>query len=126
MSFKPKIELDWQIERGPEWLFVRLGSNDLKEYSGFQLAGRLWELLEKHLTYRLVLEFDDISILDSEKISQMVLLSKRILEHDGMLRLSGISQQNRAVMEACNIEDLFAMYEDRHGAVMGSSISEIE
>ncbi len=126
MKTDKEKECKWIVERGPECLFIRLRPHDLKDVTAEGLVNRLWALLEKHLTYRLMLEFDSAIVLDSEKISQLVLLSKRILQRDGMLRLSGLSRENQAVLEACNLEDLFPMYEDRHDAVMGARCQRVE
>ena len=48
---------DWgvDVDRGPDWLFVRLrpGTQDPGD-----MADKLWKLADRHFVYRLVLEMD--------------------------------------------------------------------
>ena len=41
---------------------------------------------------------DEIAVLDSTLIAQLIQLYKRIREHDGVLRLCGLSAYNRRVL----------------------------
>jgi len=111
-------ELD--VDRGPNWLFVKVGSPG-DEADILCLADQLWALLDRALTYRLVLEMDEIDVLRSLLIGQLVLLQKRIRRHGGMLRLSGVSADNRQVIERCSMADRFPAYRNRVEAVMGAS-----
>ena len=43
------------VDRGPDWLFVRLHDDSQPSDN---LADRLWQLMEKHFVYRLVLEME--------------------------------------------------------------------
>ena len=47
------------VERGPDWLLVRIRNLDRAEPET-PLAEQLWALLEQHFTYRLVLELDEV------------------------------------------------------------------
>ena len=84
-----------------------------------QLADHIWSLLEQHLTYRVVLEMDDIKVLRSELIAQLILLCRKIDHHGGVIRLSGISANNTKVLQACSLLDRLPAYRDRCEAVMG-------
>ena len=74
------------VDRGPDWIFVRVHPRD-----GFDdapgLAESVWTVLEQHFIYRVVLEIDEIALLHSPIIGQLVLLSKRVHTHGGLLRL---------------------------------------
>ncbi|HBO43452.1 MAG TPA: hypothetical protein DD670_05885 [Planctomycetaceae bacterium] len=111
---------DLDLSRGPDWLFVRLKNLDPDCPEADALADRIWSLLENHLTYRLVLELDDIEVLRSILIAQLIKLRRRILEHEGVIRLSGLSPDNREVLETCHLEDRLPSYHDRVEAVMAS------
>jgi anti-anti-sigma factor len=114
----PGYELD--VERGPDWLLVRVrGFCSTKNSESPPLADSLWRLLEQHFTYRLVLELDEVEVLDSELIGQLNRLYRRIEEHDGVMRLCGLSACNRRALHACRLDDKLLPYEDRVEAVMG-------
>ena len=116
-----QVAAGWRlnVERGPDWIFVRLQpaiDGDIDEAS---LAERIWSLLEQNFTYRLVLELDRVELLQSYMIAQMVLLSKRIHSHGGMLRLCGLSPVNQQVLHVCRLEGCLPNYDDRGAAVKG-------
>lgn len=115
---------DLDLSRGPGWLFVRVRHFDPDRPEVDALADRIWSLLDKHLVYRLVLELDEVELLRSILIGQLVSLQRRIVEHDGVIRLSGLSPHNREVLETCRLDDRLPAYEDRHEAVMGSTPSQ--
>ncbi len=111
----------WQLEvdRGPDWVFVRLRPRDDGEIDDFMLAEKIWEILEQSFTYRLVLELDNVEILRSYLIAQLVLLSKRINSHGGMLRLCGLTSANQEVVHVCRLDGCLPNYDNRGEAVMG-------
>jgi anti-anti-sigma factor len=119
LDLMPEWTMD--VERGPEWLFVRLHGPDNGEAEGTELANRVWAALEQHFTYRLVLELDDVPLLRSYMLGQLVMLHKRIHSHGGMLRLSGLSDVNLEALKACRLDHSFSRYATREDAVMTHS-----
>jgi anti-anti-sigma regulatory factor len=110
-------ELD--VERGPDWLFVRpRGSEDWTGRES-ELAEHLWSLLEQNLTHRLVLELDAIDRLTSGLIERLVSLQKRIHAHDGTLRISGLSDTNAILLDDSEWSAVLPHFSDREAAVMG-------
>lgn len=110
---------DLEVERGPDWLLVRI----LKQPEAPDappLADEVWEQLCRHFTYRLVLELNQIPVLNSHLIGQLVQLYKRIREHDGVIRICGLSAYNRQVLHTCNLDGHFPDYQDRVEAVLGA------
>lgn len=118
LAVAPGWELD--VERGPDWLLVKIRSQDGSSTDP-PLADGLWDLLERHFTYRVVLELDQVRVLNSYLIGQLVQLYKLIRRHDGVMRLCGLSPYNLAVLRTCRLEDRFLPYRDREEAVMGCS-----
>jgi anti-anti-sigma factor len=114
----PGCELN--VERGPDWLLVRIAKLDEAEPDAPQFAERVWRLLQQHFTYRLVLELDQIRLLTSRLIAQLVQLHGRIEEHSGVMRVCGLSPHNREVLHTCRLDDRLTPYENRQAAVMGS------
>jgi anti-anti-sigma factor len=116
-----QVAAGWRlnVERGPDWIFVRLQpavDGDVDEAS---LAEKIWSLLEQNFTYRLVLELEHVELLQSYMIAQMVLLSKRIHSHGGMLRLCGLSPVNQQVIHVCRLDGCLPNYDNRGAAVKG-------
>lgn len=112
-----KLELD----RGPGWLLVKLKGPDGDASETPPLADEIWSLLERHFVYRLVLELDEIDLLHSYLLGQLVLLDKRVREHDGIMRLCGLSSFNRQVLRTHGLNVRFPIYDDLEEAVMGGS-----
>jgi anti-anti-sigma factor len=112
-------ECDFDVERGPDWLLVRVRNLDLADAEAPPLADRLWQLLQQHFTYRLVLELDQVEVLDSYMVGQLMEVYGRIAEHEGVMRLCGLSPYNRQVLHACRLDDRLLPYCDRQEAVMG-------
>lgn len=113
------VHCELGVERGPDWLFVKLNNVDPDAFETLQLADHIWSLLEQHLTYRVVLEMGAVKILRSELVAQLVLLCRKIHHHGGVIRLSGLSANNQRVLQACSLLDRLPAYRDRFEAVMG-------
>ena len=115
----------WSIDcdRGPDCLVVRLRMPQRLERANREdrrrLASTLWNLLENHLTYRLVLECDEAPVFGSEVIGELVELRKRIADRAGMLRICGLSQENQSMLSAAAVAPQFPQYRTRREALMG-------
>jgi anti-anti-sigma factor len=116
LELAPEWTLD--IDRGPDWLFIRLRPphGDMGE---FPLAEMIWQRLEQCFCYRVVLELDDVTMLRSWIIGELVRLHKRVMTQGGMMRLSGLSSANEAVLRICRMNERFPAYRNRTDAVMG-------
>lgn len=116
-----QIAVSWglNVERGPDWIFVRLSPAADAGFDESELAEKIWTVLEQNFTYRLVLELDQLEILQSRLIAQLVLLTKRIHSHAGLLRLCGLSAFNQEVLRVCRLDGCLPNYDDRNSAVKG-------
>ncbi len=107
-----------ETERGPDGLFVRLHPENLDcDSSG--LADEIWKLLQQHFGHRLVLELDDVAVLRSNIINELIILYKRIGEADGLMRICGLTDACREVLQSAHLDTCLAQYRDREDAVMG-------
>lgn len=114
----PGWELD--VERGPDWLFVRVRCPDRPDADAPPLAEMIRQLMDQHFCYRVVLEMHDVRLLHSRLVGQLVLLHKRLAtQNGGVLRVSGLSPQNRMVLEMSRLDKRFPHYDNREQAVMG-------
>ena len=59
------------MDRGPNWLLVKVHSNQEGPLDDVPLAERVWHLMEEHFVYRLVLELDEVDVLDNLVIRQL-------------------------------------------------------
>lgn len=107
------------LDRGPDWLFVRLRPPKHATTLEVELAEPVWEALEQAFTYRLVLELDELQLMRSWTIGELVKLHKRIIAHGGTMRICGLSDGNQAVLRMFRLNDCFPQYRDRHDALMG-------
>jgi anti-anti-sigma factor len=116
-----QTDVSWRydVDRGPDWVFVRLHPDDEGSFSSESLAERLWSVLEQSFTYRLVLELDEVPILQSYLIAQLVMIGKRIHSHGGLLRLCGLSPANQEVIRLCRLDSCLPHFGNRGDAVMG-------
>ena len=109
-----------EVQRGPDWLLVRIKGFDPDDLDAPPLAERIRRLLQQHFTYRLVLELDQAPLLNSPLIGQLLDLYRWIEEHDGVMRVCGLSPYNRQVLHACRLDQQLLPYRDCREAVMGS------
>lgn len=109
---------DYAIERGPDWLFVRLQPGEGQPQE--EMAGDIWNLMGQHLVNRVVLEMDEVEQLNSLLVGQLVLLHKCVHAKGGIMRLSGLRQDNQQVLRMFQLEDRFPRYVLRDDAVRGS------
>ena len=116
-----QLAVTWRlsVDRGPDWMFVRLHPTAEGGIDASALAERIWSVLDQNFTYRLVLELDQLEVLQSYLIAQLVMLSKRIHSHSGLLRLCGLSPVNQEVLRICRLDGCLQNYENRSSAVKG-------
>lgn len=113
----------WQLEvtRGPEWLFVELTCEHEHEWDNPPLADSIWQLLEQHFTYRIVLDLSRVQMLHTWLVGQLVRLNHRVRAHDGVVRVCGLSERNQDVLRSCRLDGFFPHYRDRTDALVGAS-----
>lgn len=110
------------VDRGPDWLLVRLHApvDGMEQEVG--LADDLLTLLKKHLMHRMVVELDDIQRLRSGLVGQLARLHESVSSEGGVLRICGLSDENRRVLQACRLDGRLTPYVDRRDAVMGAAL----
>ena len=117
LELAPEWTLD--IDRGPDWLFVRLRPPPHGDTGEIALAEMIWQKLEQCFCHRVVVELDDVTFLRSWMVGELVKLHKRLASQGGMMRISGLSEANAGVLRACRLDDRFPAYRTRTDAVMG-------
>jgi anti-anti-sigma factor len=117
LELAPEWSMD--IDRGPDWLFIRLCPPAEGGMSEVPLAAGILEKLDLAFCNRVVLEMDDITFLRSWMVGELVRLHKRLTTRGGMMRICGLSETNRDVLRICRLDDRFPPYRNRTDAVMG-------
>ncbi len=111
---------EFDVDRGPDWLWIRVRSVETGSSPAGSLAEEVKELVENHFIYRIVLELHRVPELSSQLIGELVELDRHILKHDGVLRVCGLSPEGRAMLQMCGLDDLCLAYETREEAILGS------
>lgn len=108
------------FDRGPDWLFVRISPPERGNTHEIPLAESVFERLEQSFTYRVVVEMDEVGVLRSWLVGELIKLHKQIEAQDGMLRLSGLSNPSQEILGLMQLADRFPQYRCRTDAVMGN------
>lgn len=108
-----------EVDRGPDWLFLRVAGQAQQPLTELPLAETAWNLMEQHFAKRIVVELDDTPFLFSQLLGELVLLQKRVSSGGGMLRLCGLSQQAQESLQTTRLNEMFPCFGDRGEAVMG-------
>ncbi|HZL89025.1 MAG TPA: STAS domain-containing protein [Pirellulaceae bacterium] len=107
------------LDRGPDWLFVRLLPPRHGDTQEVGLAETIWRMMEQSFNHRLVLEMEEVWLLRSWMVGELVKLHKRVAATGGTLRLCGMNDGNQEVLRISRLEDRFPQYRTRGDAVMG-------
>lgn len=110
---------DMDVERGPDWLLVRLGRTRGHQSQVRTLADVLWTVLEQHLAHRLVLELDQLRMLDDELVDELLGLHDRLAARGGTMRICGLTPECRQLLLDRQVVDRLVPYLDREEAVLG-------
>ena len=108
------------VDRGPDWLFVRLSPERPSVPDNAAIAEPLWQLMQQHFAHRIVLELDDVLMMHSWLVGELIRLHKRVESQAGLMRLCGLSDINQQVLKSLSIADRFPQYDTREAAVMGN------
>jgi len=107
------------VDRGPDSLWVKVNNPEVPPEAP-PLAGYLWSLLERHFTYRLVLDLTEVRALDRKLLSELLRLQRRIRQHNGLMRACGLSPACQRVLRRHGLDGRFPCYGSLEDAVMGS------
>jgi len=105
-----------RIERGPDWLFIRLESTGQAATCDSLVEG-IWHALVENGAHRVLLELDDAGPIDDTLIGSISRLGSRIRQQGGMIRLCGLSQPDLRVLKARGGAADIAHFDSRAEAV---------
>jgi hypothetical protein len=114
--------LKLSVDRGPNWLFVKLRPSRNWTEQLPQLADELWSIASRHFIYRLVLELEELKSLPPGLMEQLVLLQDRLVECDGALRICGLSAQCAQSLCDAGLDAALPNHPTRDAAIHGDSV----
>lgn len=118
LTIAPGVELD--VQRGPNWLLVRIDSLDADRCDSIPLADDIWEMLQRHFTWRLVLDLGRAPSLNRHLINELLDLQRRIAAQGGVLRVCGVSARDARMLASLRLDDRLTPYSSWEEAVRGA------
>lgn len=112
--------LKLNVERGPNWLFVKLRTKQRPLVEVPQFAEKLWSIASRHFIYRLVLELEELDELPSGVMGQLIQLQERLSQCGGALRICGLSPECEESLQSFHLTNALPNHASREEAVMGS------
>jgi hypothetical protein len=110
---------DFEVDRGPDWLFVRPRQLTGASKESSTLSEQVWGLLEQTLAHRLVLDMTQAGSMNAALVEQLHWLNERVHGHEGIMRVCGLSPADQAFLRKHDPEGQIATYCDCEAAVMG-------
>ena len=108
-----------EIERGPNWLFVRVKQCRPGHAESESLAQRVASALDQHFVNRVVLELDEAALPCDRLIEELRALDHWIQEHQGVLRICGLPPRDARRFHGAHLPHEFPLYREREEAVWG-------
>jgi anti-anti-sigma factor len=107
------------VERQGEVFCVRLPRQHLDESAVYELGDELLSLVADQGCRKLALQLgpEPVQCLYSVFLARLVSLRRRLLEHDGALRLYDVPPETLDVFDAARLKDYFDFAADRDAAV---------
>ena len=111
------------VDRGPNWLFVKLRPKRHFAEEIPQIADHLWSIASRHFIYRLVLELEELDLMPPDMIEQLVLLQERLTQCSGAMRICGLSAECAEALRDCQLDAALPNYATRQAAVLGGDVT---
>jgi len=110
------------VERGPDCLLVRFVGRITLRRGDLPLAEHLWNIMQRHFTHRLVLDFSGAERLTGYVVRQLIVLGARICDHEGLMRICGLSEYDQGMFRRYELRrHRLSSYGDRAEALLGLS-----
>ncbi len=112
-------EWDCRVERGPDWVFVRLESSrsQLDREISRPLSDHVWGILKIHLTSRVVIELHDVNTIDDTLVDELCSLEQRVQNDGGLMRICGLTPQNLSKLRSYDEIDHVPHFNSRNAAI---------
>lgn len=111
--------LELNVDRGPNWLFVKLRDKQASRAAVPHIADKLWSISTRHFIYRLVVELDELEEVPPAWMDELAELQQRLTECGGALRLCGMSPECEETVSN-QLDGTLTNHATRAAAVLGS------
>jgi hypothetical protein len=108
-----------ELDRGPDWLFVKLLGPDSDGADASGIAESIYLLMHQEFVRRLVLELDELLSLPQDLVDELFVLREMIDGEGGMLRLCGLHYDHRDALAERDFCHRFTPFRNREEAVLG-------
>ncbi len=111
--------LEMDVDRGPNWLFVKLQPGKKPDEEVPQMVDQLWSVVSRHFIYRLVLELEEFDSMPTGLVGQLATLQQRLAQRGGSLRICGLSSDCVETLHDCQLDSALPNHATREEAVLG-------
>ena len=108
-----------ELDRGPDWLFVRLYGPYGDEADATGMAESLAMLLRQEFKRRMVLELDELEDMPPDFVEELMLLRETLDQQGGVLRLCGVTPEHQQMLGENDFAGHLNSFRDREEAVLG-------
>ncbi len=115
---KPTPNNRLEIDRGPNWLFVKFHPGRSKAELA-KMGDELWTVAENHFVYRMVVEMEEIDTLTDDLVRQLAKLREQLEEQEGALRVCGLQKSCAAKLENFHLDHTLQSHASRESAILG-------
>jgi hypothetical protein len=110
------------VDRGPNWLFVKLHTRRNWTHELPHLADELWSIAERHFIYRLLLELEELRSIPTGLIEQLLMLNERLADSGGALRISGLTAKCARALRGAGLDAAALEQHAQESGIHGDSV----
>jgi len=112
----PRQGWDVSVERGPEWLFLRLETGK-PGAANRPLVERLLRTIQANRAHRVVLELDHVDSIDDSLLDAITTVGSHVRGDGGLIRVCGLSAGNLRQLRQSAPGSELPHFESRSAAV---------
>jgi len=108
-----------ELDRGPDWLFVKLYGPNGDEADAKGMANSLYLMMEQEFKGRLLLELEHLYDIPQDFVDELIQLREKMEKQGNTLRLCGMAAEHQSVLQQHDPILYHTHYHDREEAVLG-------
>ena len=122
---KPTLESDrmnaeglFELQQQGDVTIVRFIASRILDNDTIQRMGdSLFQIVDQDGVHKLVINLREVSFLSSAALNRLILLKKKVLQHDGKLKLVEMKPEIRRVFEISRLDTFFDILDDQATAL---------
>ena len=108
-----------ELDRGPDWLFVKLYGPNGEHADATGMAESLGMMMQQELKGRLLLEMEDVFEMPQDFVEELILLRDELERQGGVMRLCGMMVEHETILSQHDTSRRLTPFRDREEAVLG-------